>query len=76
MADEENDDNFGCLPDISDVPEILRPMIIEKAVHIAMVVLDELDEDGTLFEIVGNWSREKTAEHTKSIARKHIEEGH
>lgn len=75
MADEEDNDNFGCIPDISDVPEVIRPMVIEQAVHVAMVVLDELDKEGTLFEIVGTWSREKTAKHTKAIAIKHIE-GH
>lgn len=77
MAEEnEDNDNFGCLPDMSDVPEMIKPMIIEQAVHVAMVVLDELEKEGTLFEIVGNWSREQTAKHTKAIAIKHLEEGH
>ncbi len=74
---QDENDNFGCLPDnIEDVPEVIRPMIIEQAVHIANVVLDELEKEGKLMEILTDWTRNQTAEYTKEIARKHIEEGH
>lgn len=72
----DDDDNFGCLPNMDDVPELAKPMIIEQAIHIANVVLNELEKEGKLFEVLTNMSRTETAELTKKIARKHIEEGH
>ena len=80
MAEEEDDgpfsDMFGIIPDIDNVPELAKPMIINQAVHLASAVVDMLDEEGKLAEILTSWSKDEIAKHTKQLARKHIEEGH
>lgn len=81
MANEEEDegplsDVFGCIPDIDDVPEMVKPMVINRAVHLASAVVDMLDEEGKLAEILTTWSTDQIAKHVKELARKHLEEGH
>ena len=80
MADEEEEgplsNVFGCIPNIDEVPEIAKPMVINQAVHLASAVVDMLDEEGRLIDILTNWSTNQIADYVKQLAKKHIEEGH